>query len=544
MEQHLKSSAWYRLPFTPVYRSIEEQWRLTIPEDGADTHRVHYRPADGKTDSVRILIRQEDGSWEETQCEEFGSCLVFKMTGREAEIAVVSILSVWWQWLLLGIVCLTLLCLLLWLVFRLIRAICRKSKLLLILPAALLLIGAAAAAYFLIGNSAGLTAYRALEKLDHSREFSMQLSVRAEADDIRISETTALQKKTQDMASSGTKASWEIFFAQVEDVPVYYTDGVVILENGRAFRLSESFPDYSSLVKKLLSLYKEIKTESTDDGWQIQASGDTAKQLLDTVLPQLSESLNEDLQLTATVKTRNFRAERICLRAQGTWSDGETISVETVMEDITDSADFEIPEAVEKTREAVFARMSGSTGGENGSIVQASTVAGKEELPVITGDVLTLWNAWRHFREKETVTARIDLSADCGPVVVNQTLQYSAKQQKKETDAAEEGKTQTQASELLNIAYTICLNGEFSKEEREDSVNYTVQLDGDTMKEIAREAAPGTEKLDLNFTAGSLSVAVKDGDLQSIRFECTGKVKVAVLDTPASLGGIITFTEE
>lgn len=64
------------------------------------------------------------------------------------------------------------------------------------------------------------------------------------------------------------------------------------------------------------------------------------------------------------------------------------------------------------------------------------------------------------------------------------------------------------------------------------------------MKEIAREAAPGTEKLDLNFTAGSLSVAVKDGDLQSIRFECTGKVKVAVLDTPASLGGIITFTEE
>ncbi|MGN0985973.1 MAG: GLUG motif-containing protein [Candidatus Enterenecus sp.] len=86
-------------PKMTVSREVVEQWSIDIPDDGQPTHRIRYLPPDGRTDHLVVYVK-EDGGWVKAEHETAGSYLVFTVTGNQAEIAVVSTLSVWWMWLL------------------------------------------------------------------------------------------------------------------------------------------------------------------------------------------------------------------------------------------------------------------------------------------------------------------------------------------------------------------------------------------------------------------------------------------------------------
>ena len=95
-------------PEESVNYKIEEQWKLTVPADGSDTHVVRYLPKDGNTTGLDIYIRTGD-DWKKTDTEVMGSYLLFTVEGESVEILVLSTLQVWWMWLLGIIVGLTIL---------------------------------------------------------------------------------------------------------------------------------------------------------------------------------------------------------------------------------------------------------------------------------------------------------------------------------------------------------------------------------------------------------------------------------------------------
>ena len=256
ISHYLKSASWYRLPSTPINRDVEEQWHLTLPQDGSQTHTVHYTSPENEIENVRIYTRQ-NGSWEQADCEIFGDYLTFEISGTEADVAAVTVLPVWWVWLALGLVLLAILILLILFVRKLIRkkragtqapvqetpaaeasdapsAPAPEKKRRWIWLVIVLAVLVLAAAYFIFCGGDSLKAYHALETLNNSEKLSMDVTVDAALDSDTMHTDATLQRKTVD--------GHLISYVQIEGVPLCYTDGAVILENGKAYQIHESFP--------------------------------------------------------------------------------------------------------------------------------------------------------------------------------------------------------------------------------------------------------------------------------------------------------------
>ena len=120
---YLGSAPWYRLIATPINRDVSEQWHITLPQDGSSSCRVHYTAPDGSVKNLRIYVRQ-GGGWTRADCDTFGSYLTFDVSGSEADIAAVTVLPVWWAWLILLLLAAELLLL----VIRLIRRAARRRS--------------------------------------------------------------------------------------------------------------------------------------------------------------------------------------------------------------------------------------------------------------------------------------------------------------------------------------------------------------------------------------------------------------------------------
>ncbi len=419
ISHYLKSASWYRLPSTPINRDVEEQWHLTLPQDGSQTHTVHYTSPENEIENVRIYTRQ-NGSWEQADCEIFGDYLTFEISGTEADVAAVTVLPVWWGWLALGLVLLAILILLILLVRKLIRkkrartqapaqetpaaetsdapsapAPAKKRRWIwLVIVLAVL---ALAAAYFIFCGRDSLKAYHALETLNNSEKLSMDVTVDAALDSDTTHTETTLQRKTVD--------GHLISYVQIEGVPLYYTDGAVILENGKAYQIHESFPDYAALLQKIVPLYLELKAEHEDDTWTVTIDGETAQALLQTSVPGLSEDSLKTQTVTIRVQTDGDDVEKIELSANGTMQNDLPFAVTVCMEQFSHSASFEVPDAV-------LATVNSPDG----------------DLPVITEDVLSLLAAWQRWKNQSSQTAVMSLSANLGPLVVDQSFNFYAGQ--------------------------------------------------------------------------------------------------------------------
>lgn len=77
-----------------------------------------------------------------------------------------------------------------------------------------------------------------------------------------------MQRKTQD--------GHTVTYLNSGEIPLYYTDGMLILENGTAYDIGNSCPDYASLLGKLLPLYHDLEITGDGGTYSVTASGETA----------------------------------------------------------------------------------------------------------------------------------------------------------------------------------------------------------------------------------------------------------------------------
>lgn len=87
------------IPSTTANAEVLEQWHVELADDGQDTHTLRYLPPDGQK-NIRIYVRENGGSWQETGCGTMGSYLTFTASGDSVDFAAVRTLNVLGIWLI------------------------------------------------------------------------------------------------------------------------------------------------------------------------------------------------------------------------------------------------------------------------------------------------------------------------------------------------------------------------------------------------------------------------------------------------------------
>ena len=321
-----------------------------------------------------------------------------------------------------------------------------------------------------------------------------------------------------------------------QGVTVYCTGDAVYLENGRAYRLSSSMTlsDLAALFRKA---HVDCEKTDADTLYTAALSAADADALLTLLEPEVGDLTGID-RLTAALTVADGRARSLRLTAGP-----EDAPVLTAVMDFT--AKVTAPQVPE----AVTAAIAGGTEPEN---------------TVLPADTLRLLRSWAALRSREVLAADLTLTADCGPLVLRDTLQYDRRtvdgqdftavrkgalslyfSGDKLCDAEGHVLTTDDAlasqARLLQLAYQLVLNGTAACTQTGGTDTYTLTLDEAGAAEFAAAIAPDIQSQHVAFTGGRVTMEVQDTQLCSVRITCSGSISVALTEANASLSADIRF---
>lgn len=540
-----------QLPPLTVNRRVAEQWRVSLPDDGQETHTLRYLPSQDAS-HLRLYVNDGDG-WQAVSCDTVGSYLSFTAGGASPEFAVVTTASVWWPLAAAIAVCVAIvLAILLGRRHRRRRKAAavsapetvenaaestetparisrpaKKKKRRWWIPVSIVAGIAAAAAVLLTATGLGrqLNAWRLLHRALNADSLAMTVSVQSD-------ETFTASADVCRTRADTTR----IVTVRWQGVTVYCTGDAVYLENGRAYRLSSSMTlsDLAALFRKT-----HVGCEKTDADTLYTAvlSAADADALLTLLEPEVGDLSGID-RLTAVLTVADGRARSLRLTAGP-----EDAPVLTAVMDFT--AKVTAPQVPE----AVTAAIAGGTEPEN---------------TVLPADTLRLLRSWAALRSREVLAADLTLTADCGPLVLRDTLQYDRRtvdgqdftavrkgalslyfSGDKLCDAEGHVLTTDDAlasqAQLLQLAYQLVLNGTAACTQTGGTDTYTLTLDEAGAAEFAAAIAPDIQSQHVAFTGGRVTMEVQDTQLCSVRITCSGSISVALTEANASLSADIRF---
>ena len=515
---------------------VLEQWHISIPADGLESHTIRYLPVQDRT--VVYLLR--NGSWSKASTEEMGSYLAFEAADAEVEIAVTAAPVANMRWIILAaaaVVLLLILGLLLWewkkrrktekKIFK------RRWWLL-----ALLLLACAGAILlyrYFPQTRAGQTvqAYDLLKTYLEQPEQQMRLSVKAQIENQDAGFTANIRRvHTED--TSITEISEGVR-------KLYYAGGVVFLENGSAFRLNGAAPDYSALLENTLEIYRQSDISAVDGTYTITAEGSQATQSLRLLMPSAQALLPEANRLTVDLITENGALSQLRFTGAGNLTDSvkTPFSLSAIVEFLPASGDVTIPKPV----------------------AQAVSTGNYQAQELYSDDLVRLIDAWTRLRSKDPVAAAVTLEASCGELTLSDAFSYyqwrasgiTIRGMEKDgktcyfTDNAvcdENGRTVSASAagnldlaNLLDIALMNMENTEFKCRQDDTASVYTFRLNQAGMEQLVHGVFPKAEKLEISGEKGSILLRIADGSLQSVEITCdgSGKLLTAAVDIGLSL---------
>ncbi|MGM9589084.1 MAG: hypothetical protein ACI3V0_02790 [Faecousia sp.] len=541
-------------------QTLLEHWEISIPADGLESHIIRYLPIQ---ENVELYLLKK-GNWSRVSAENMGSYLAFAADGAEVEIAVVSTQTGRTRWVILasGLAAVLVLAVSIFAVRKRRKGKNSKDqKETLALPdpvkpkkkkknwhiflTALVLVGICAAAAVLLcfphtkaGQSVRsfdiLNAY-----LEQPRQ-EMALTVKANIEDKNANFTARISKGKVDNTAISMICEGER--------KLYFADGAVFLENGAAYQLNQTAPDYSGLLEQVLAVCGLVEAESFDGVYTMTAEGAQAQAILKLLLPSAHAMLPDANRLTVDLLTEGNSLTQIRFTGAGNLTDSvkTPFSLSATVDILPASGDLQVPEAVSK------AVSSGS--------YQA------QEL--YSDDLVRLIEAWSHIRSQNPMAAEVALEGDCGPLGIQDCFQFyqwklddnliwgAEKQGKilyftKDAVCNGEGRTVSadeakglDAVKALDIAYRSFSSADFQCREAEDSYLYTVTLAQDGMKQIVDALFPQAGEMEISYGKGSIQLVICQEQIQSIQVTCGGSVKVISAQAEVQFCADIRFQDE
>lgn len=324
---------------------------------------------------------------------------------------------------------------------------------------------------------------------------------------------------------------------------VYYAEGLLYLENGRAYRLTEPIGEKSPVWKGILWLLRYGKVESTGSGYAVSLRGEQAQVLLNGLLPGADAIVPEVDSLTLALVTNDGSLS--CIRFQGSGWLGQ---------------DRKMPLSLE---------LSGNIGKVAGRVTipenveKAIASEDTSRAEPVTENPLRLFSALWNLGSKQTLAGKLTLRADCGPLALDKTLdllcwQAEGKRIYSLQDNGVglyycdgilcdgqgrtlplEGSTGGSALQLPELLLGICLELTGDCTQKEDSWAYRFTLDEEAMTAMAHAIVPAVEKLPVSLTEGTLEVILTQEQLESVDLRIDGFLSLLLTQVDVSIGGEI-----
>ena len=411
----------------------------------------------------------------------------------------------------------------------------KKRRWLPALITVLVLLAAAAVFFFRSDVKKDLEAYRLVEARMKQDPLAMDVTVDASYGKLAVQADAAVTRTKVD----GTTVTC----IDRDGATLYYADGTIYLSNGRAYPIADAYPDYSALLDKTAELCRSLTIDKSVDGkekiYTLTAEGEDAAALLHLLA---SDDIADAAALTSLrVELIAESGELMELRFRSEGAGDLRVEASVLFRDSA-SAPI-IPEEVRSAMRSSSTEVSGT----------------------LTDDTLRLLQALSALYEQDTLSADIALSADCGPIVLSDTLQYDRRDYdgqsisciRKNTLAFyfsdgvicdESGNKLDSAdlvdsAQLIDLSCELLMNGTAACTETENGRSYTLTLDEDGMAALSTAIAPDIKTQNVSFTSGRIEVLVgADGALRSISISCSGALHLILTDAPATVSAVITPT--
>ena len=539
--------------------SVVERLRVSFPDDGLNVHTLRYLAPDGQTDNYHVYLAS-DGGWQRLHPGTFGSYFLFDVPGSGAELALVATIQSWWvaAYIASALVLLALIVLLAVKLKKTLRARPKREKKPLAerpaqrfvrahkkgvaLGAAAVLVTALAITGILRFGSIGpaISTYRILK--DFARqETDVQTGILVHVNERDVEMSTTVHRVREDGKM--------IRCIEQYGIPLYVSDGMIYLENGRGFRVAGGSLDQGAVLDIALDVFLHEDVRRTKDGdsvsYEAVIDGETANRILQHFLP---ESYTE--RLNAESMTISIRAEAGALTSLSFTGEGVTESSTpfTISVDLTTQPLAERPVIPQSVLDAI-----GSGAGA--------------EAEILSEDLLRLLAAWIKYESAESVSADITVSADCGPLSLSPRYEFSrvtaegtdiccvksrlftvyftdsAACTENGSDLSEAQARLRDAAKLIPAARELCLRGRFRCAANGGTTVYTITLDPDGAGEVAKQLVPELRELDVDFSESVLKVTVEGGALKQIEFDGGGSLRVVSRDVDASVRVTARFAD-
>lgn len=551
-------------------KAAVEQWHLSCSDTSQQSYTVRYLSPDESAEGYSVFVRQTDG-WEKVACSAFGSYLVFQVTAAEADVAVVSTDSVWLQRVILAAGILLLAAAAVFVICKIRRSKKKKApapaqnppenradgqpqekpagkktgkkkkwRLVLLLFVVLVI----AAVCVVVGGKLGAAAHTCelVREFAAQPESAMTLSMSVQLDDELVNTEMDI---TRTQVEDHTVAC-----IQSSGISLYYADEMVIMENGKAYKISDLHPDYSLLPEQAAELFGAVSVSTSRSGGnvtcQLTAEGENARKLLKILLPGQAEEISDTQKLTVEITTSGSELLSLRFSSEGTLTDDAktTYSLSAELQPKAVEEGFAVPEAVKET-------------------VCSGEVQAEEP---ISEDLFRLLSAWTGMSQEDSFSADVQLGVDCGPISLHESMKYgqalvdgSKIGYVRRDDLAvyfSEGNfcdqngvllaTQdnelTDRARLLEVLKQICLNGEFDcTDTGNDTWLYTMELDENAMKAVAYAAAPEMESLPVTLSSGSVQITVSSSVIKGVDCTCTGGLEDLEQVAPVTVSAQAAF---
>lgn len=308
-----------------------------------------------------------------------------------------------------------------------------------------------------------------------------------------------------------------IYTLESSGVAVYCCDGVIYLENGKGYDFSGALPDWSGILERPWRLFPVVRIQHDAEVWALNLrSGELLPELYGCAL---------------ILETEEDSIEILQLITGGLPIDGLE-DLRNVWVGVQDREVLEVP-------------------GEVLESIQSGAVQGSKDL---TEDVLRLMAGWARLSGKDPLGMTLELSADCGPLKISDTLELY---RSGEISYVEKGSlglyfaggavctadgtrlttadSTIEAAQLLGMAYQLCLNGDL----RCEGDVYRLELDQQGMEQFAYAIAPEAEGMNVLFQSGSLELELNGDEISAIRVQCGGSVDVLLTSVEISIGAAL-----
>jgi len=384
----------------------------------------------------------------------------------------------------------------------------------------------AGSVFLLKDNLPALGLVKPVSNFLNAEEFSGQLPVTIRSGETELSGTAALDKFQSDDVSAYALTFSETGF--------YYTDGTLVLENGRAVALSEEEPSGASLGwKEILYLYRHVPVTKVDgDTFTAHLQGKELNSLL-SLLGVSTENLKEDtLDAELTIKLTDNIITGLSLTCSAEPKDGSgSIFAELTLRDISYHSDMiPSPEVLSALRGGYAA-------------------ADKEYLQNLRPMISALSDLY----SRESFSAELSLSASLGTIDLGKNYSvYSAQTEIGRVTLLDDGKIpvymgengacgttglgvsfehkeMTDPKSTLSFLYVLLLNGDVEKTEADGVLRYSFTVPEDTIARLMKELAPETEMLSITYEPGVLTLMVTDDTLSGLSFRSSGTVDLLIL---------------